>query len=452
VDIEKVASISECSVRDLGRCSFPELVDRGGPALIAILLLALAVYFRNRRQAAIVFAVLAVFAGIWSVLMMVVHQEDRWRWLLSSLPALIIMNHAVFLFLIRSQVVPANPAGARQALERRRETRFLADVLDQASKTSVRYFSIEALMIRYFIPAVFVGGLCVGVSNLLVWPDPRLPAEALTGAKYGLAGAYTYVLLYLGQRSFRHDITAGAATWAAITLAVGPVLAGTLGMFAPVPPPSAAVDPNGLGRGSLLFIAGFSPRFVAAFIEGAVRRLYQAPISTENPPPRTIPIRFIRGISAQVEERLAEEGIEDASMLGMADPIRLLRNTSFDKRQIVRWIDAALLLVALPEHWRELEKHGITGAIDLARYARAGADPGAEGSWPDAPASDAPGRKLEEIAGVARIDGVILRHASERLWQDAQVRLIWLLYQLEGDTEEPGAEPQDAGTQPTPAT
>ena len=93
-------------------------------------------------------------------------------------------------------------------------------------------------------------------------------------------------------------------------------------------------------------------------------------------------------------------------------PIRLIRNTSFDLRQILSWMDEALLIANLPRSWQPLEDAGITGAIDLADYARQSAsDDG-----------------IKSLAEVASLPVPVLRSAIERLFTDAQVRYVWVLY------------------------
>ncbi len=99
------------------------------------------------------------------------------------------------------------------------------------------------------------------------------------------------------------------------------------------------------------------------------RRFWLSGAATAAPIGRSVPIGQVRGIVPQVEDRLAEEGILDVSSLAMADPHRLLRNTNYDPRTILNWIDEALLILTLPKNWQDLEMEGITGAIDLASYA-----------------------------------------------------------------------------------
>src|SRR5262249_37799499 len=96
----------------------------------------------------------------------------------------------------------------------------------------------------------------------------------------------------------------------------------------------------------------------------------------------------------------------------------LMRSTSFDRRQIAAWVDEALLVVNLSKY-RELEEQGITGAMDLAWYAW-----GTPGS-----------RDLEALAKAAGVDAHVLRDTAVRLSEDAQLRIVWTLYQIDSDTE-----------------
>ena len=88
------------------------------------------------------------------------------------------------------------------------------------------------------------------------------------------------------------------------------------------------------------------------------------------PPLRSLPLGYVGGITPEVEERLREEGIADVYALSMADPHRLLRNTPFNRMEILDWIDQAKLIRSLPDHWEKLMQVGIGGAMDLAWYAK----------------------------------------------------------------------------------
>ena len=84
-----------------------------------------------------------------------------------------------------------------------------------------------------------------------------------------------------------------------------------------------------------------------------------------------MPSRRIHGITPEIEDRLSEEGITDAYALAMAEPMKLYRNTAFDQRQILSWIDEALLVVFFPDDWDDVRKADVSGVIDLAtRFSR----------------------------------------------------------------------------------
>ena len=89
-------------------------------------------------------------------------------------------------------------------------------------------------------------------------------------------------------------------------------------------PPGTTEDAVGFSQ-RMFFVAGFSPRLVVGFVEGVVRKVYLAQVTPQSMPARVLPINQVLGIGPSVEERLAEEGIEDATSLAMADPVRLLR-------------------------------------------------------------------------------------------------------------------------------
>jgi hypothetical protein len=251
-----------------------------------------------------------------------------------------------------------------------------------------------------------------------------------------VAGAYVYVLLYLGQRNFRHDVTSGGATWCSVVLAIGPVLAWAISQFihgGPVAAQSTGAPATAeLGSDALYFVAGLAPRHVTSFVEEAVRRLWVSPSSTNIAAPRTIPITQVRGITPGIAERLSEEGILDLYGLATADPLRLVRNTNFDKRQLISWIDEAILIATLPEQWQALEKDGFTGAIDLA--------------WLQ---DTLPELSFEKLAARLKMDDVsILTGVVKRLHEDPQLRLIWVLYQYIDRIE---VEFEDVTRSPNPA-
>jgi hypothetical protein len=223
------------------------------------------------------------------------------------------------------------------------------------------------------------------------------------------------VLLTLGARSFQRDVTSGIALWCAIQLLLGPLLGGVTAAVL-----SSNFQFNEFTKESAYFFAGLCPREIVAVIRNAVRRLFSAGQAVTTP--KLIPLQLVRGLDERVEERLFEEGITDGYQLAMADPIRLYRNTPFDLRQIVAWIDECLLRATLPEFAEPLQKLGVTGAIDLAYHWEMGknarADVGA----------------IRNLAKLVNCDFTTLKDTCRRLDEDSQVLLIWALYQAGMDS------------------
>lgn len=433
-------------------------MEVAGTLAISVVLTVLAIVeLRRAKPAATVLFGMGILMGVFSGVLWGTMNDrgSRWRWILATLPALILIAHAAFLYYVRSRVVPpASPGNMKRGKEMLSALSRVSDTdadaaIQSALQSGERYFSIEALMLRYFVPALFVFGLTLGISNQLSkWSvlygldghDCRaaaqsalcklltaatdaqhgyvkagevvfLPAASVIGAACGLVGAYVYVLLYLGRRAFRLDITPGAAVWCAVTMAVGPTLAAFLGPY--VLGSNPWQNATELQRASVLFFAGFSPRLIVTLLNELMLRLFgERPGKAQN---RGLPLSQVSGITRDLEERLSEEGIDDASQLAMADPYRLLRNTSYDKRQILRWIDTALLAVSLPESFPALERRGVSGAMSLVWYAQ------------DASRQQA----LKQLAKDAKIDESVLADLAARLATDAQVMLVRLLYELD---------------------
>ncbi len=266
-------------------------------------------------------------------------------------------------------------------------------------------------------PAPSVGP--IPTSRDAVIGDPTLAyiQRAKIALQLSSIGAYVYVLILLGRRNFQRDITPGSILWCCATLALGPLLALVLAHVwsqnLKAGEPDQLPDLLGLFSGnSIYFFAGLAPRNIIGMLFEIMRRITIA-VTGKNPPEsRVLPLQQIRGVTLDVEERLLEEGITDVVNLAMADPLRLLRNTSFDKFQILTWIDEALLMYTFPQHWQALENEGITGAMDMAWYVVTLQD-------------------TQALADRIRYDPDSLKKTVRRLAEDAQVQLLWILYDLD---------------------
>src|SRR5262249_18277654 len=154
-------------------------------------------------------------------------------------------------------------------------------------------------------------------------------------------GAYVYLLLMLTDRALQRDITTGVATWAAAMPVLGLLMGGVAALII-----ASAMGANGTSwtRDAIFFVAGMLPRQFAAFVQSGVQKMVQqtAPAS------RTLPLTTLRGVGPDVAARLEEEGIHDVSALAYASPHQLIRATTYSPRQIVDWIDEALLIATVP--------------------------------------------------------------------------------------------------------
>lgn len=408
---------------------------------------------RFRDQRANLVLGIAIIALI--LMVMATAVPNRWQWIVGLLPMLMVGYQLFFLWLYHPKEIEGadgiNPDRIGQSPQLQEQS------YRRAQDTISSHFSLRTLFTRYGLPAVLLGITGIVLSDLLIDPEtffsvfqkinypdrdsanavltdahPDAVRIILRGIRLGAVGAYVYILLELGRRTFRHDITGASAMWCWVTLVLGPVLAGTVALLWRVD----AADPNSAGwwgSGVVLFFTGFAPRRVIAAVEQAAAQLLKAGPTTVVET-RLIPLSKIRGISPQIEERLGEEGIHDVNSLAAAEPVRLVRNTSFDMRQILTWIDEAILIVTLPRSWEGLEEEGITGAIDLAWYYDQVIDSQGNVRQPIPP-------QIEALAAKAKLDNPLNLVATiQRLSEDTQVQYVWALYN--NFTEYAGGDPR----------
>ncbi|HEX8698483.1 MAG TPA: hypothetical protein VF815_06590 [Myxococcaceae bacterium] len=401
-----------------------------GIFLILITLGTLALLFVQRERQG-VRAVLGLVVGGLVVVGLggsMLPQASLWGWVFAALPAVLVVHHGLYLGLIKPRVI------SREMLQSKECGALGKANFKEMVEAQDRYFNAGNIALRFGLPAmaIFAIGAVLfhGLTPLTPWSldkllfDPGTGKEWITyptmeAARLGAAGAYVYVLLYLGQRGFRHDITSGAALWCAVTLTLGPLLAASLSKIWVAGTGGMVGGDTGWTTQALYFAVGMSPRHVAQSVARLAQRLTMDQTRFV-PPERSVPLGMIRGITPQIEERLGEEGVHDVVGMAMVDPLRLQRGTNFDKHQILGWIDMAILAHALPDAWQELEKRGLRGARDLTWYVT---DP--------SPDKDAGLAKLASDD----VDALVLRDVAQRLAQDSQAQRILLLYQLVGEAE-----------------
>jgi hypothetical protein len=388
-----------------------------------------------------------------------------WGFVLGALPAAMVIRHAVYVRLLRKDELEESPNNPMRAGQPR--------LSETAKRRHERNYSVGLLTIRFGIPAYLIVVASSFVYAALLAQSPLIDTKEdwIEAAQLGAFGAYVYVLITLGERAVRRDITAGIAQWSVVMLVLGPTIAAVAQKV------TGQKANDSFGAQAFYFVAGLSPRWVASVIEEGVRRLWSGRASEGDGV--STPLIRIRGITRAVAERLEEEGIFDVHSLAMADPLKLLRSTNFDLRQIVDWMDAALLIHLAPHLAAKLFQQGFVGAIQLAhlrdqdleitprrieevsaraapqlspdqlgrlKKAAAERDPAARLQQTrevidtlDPAAKEKilaeldPGRIIKLLASKLETDELLLQNLVNQLFLDEQVRLVWVLYNLHGD-------------------
>lgn len=374
-------------------------------------------------------AILAVLAGTWFR----THVQP-WQTLVAFLPTLIILYHSFNLWRERP-LQREGPAGGATW------ERGLVEAEIDA------YYGAGAITARYVLPALLLP--IVGLWQFAYVEGGSRFHLALTDGslwpfEYGLFGAYVFVFMELGKRGVRNDITPVAVLWCLTTLVLGPALAALL------PSVFAGQQDATWGERAVWIFAGYSPRVVFRALERGVRRTLfeEEPIVREE---RRIPLERVSGIGMEEAERLAEEGIKDVHGLACVDPIRLMRDTRFDKWRILAWVDQALLISWVQEGvWRELLKRGYQGASDVSALVGPVGVPGGR-TMSDAEAQVI----LREIAHAAQTKEPVLKDELTRLIEDLRTRSLRALarYVLEGiETQPQGPTPDPHAPPASPSS
>jgi Ca2+/Na+ antiporter len=432
---------------------FPNPNYRVVVALLVLIIVALATMLllpRLKEHRANLVLGIVIIALL--LMVMATAVPTRWQWVVGLIPMLMVGYQLFYLWLYHPKEIPK--AGGQVSELAGQPGQKQEQSYKRAQESMSSHFSLRTLFTRYGLPAVLLGITGIVISDILIDPEaffspykhignPEDVRLILRGLRLGAVGAYVYVLLELGRRTFRHDITGAVAMWCWVTLVLGPVLAAAVAFLWRVN--DAAGSTGWWGIGTVLFFTGFAPRRVIAAVEQAAAQLLKIGPATVVET-RQIPLSKIRGIGPQIEERLSEEGVFDVHTLASVEPVRLVRNTSFDMRQILSWIDEAILIVTLPRSWEALEEEGITGAIDLAWYYDEVVD--FETGEVRNPIPD----EILYLAAKAKLDRPQnLVSTIQRLSEDSQVQYIWALYNnftefSGGDGMETAGDRQDSSS------
>lgn len=414
--------------------------------------------YRPSSSLLIVCFVLAVSIGVlflsgWQLPLVV---QRFWLWIPALAPAAVILHHAVFLTMVNPLTAPSNgqtntdtadPDEAPQPTLKDSEMKYFADTRRHLRSHLQLVWGLTAIIRDYTLPIVL--NIFAGmVSAYLICSDGALDCQLLLsstnehnpdahemahvlsaatidGIRYGALGAYVYVLMLLGNRTFQRDITPGIAMWSGVQLLLGPILGGTAATIL-----SNSTQLSGVTQYAVYFMAGLAPRELMNFLQKSVGRIWksdQLPLDESN----LSPLTQIRGITPAIIERLAEESITDTTALAMANPLRMVRDLPYEYRQVLTWMDEALLLYFLGDRKKveTLHRLGISGAIDFATYHDPD-NPGEDDSIPQLCKLFDP-----QITDADQVETQVqfLRDLIGRMYEDRQVQSLWVLYQADFD-------------------
>lgn len=360
--------------------------------------------------------------------------------ILATIPSLMVVNHLFYLHTVKRKAIDHGTdsnSQERGSLEEGGDSEDNDGIhndwaaaraqIGRLRKKSVatyeEYFEIKTLLKRYGLPTL----LLFGTTLSIILAAPIVAGEQLhfQGYCYGAAGAYVYIVMSLGYRNMRSDILPGFVAWCAAQMLLGGILGMVLSETLPQNGgPNHADDPS--APAGILFLAGLSPRFVITAVQDTLRRIWFSGVGSAASN-RALPLNHLRGINPAIEDRLMEEGVFDTYTMAMSNPLKLFRNTPFDRRQILAWIDESLLIYVLPSSWQLFENEGITGAIDLSWLYYQVPD----GSDKERHSNLVNNESFQKLAERVKMDADMLADTIERLTEDAQLRQVWALYQDE---------------------
>jgi len=187
---------------------------------------------------------------------------------------------------------------------------------------------------------------------------------------------------------------------------------------------------------TIAFAVGLFPtKELFDFIKGQARKQLNLTMSAQ--PAEAPNLYKLQGLSEGLVDRLVSEGIESASQLATADPVKLLLNTNIEWKTILDVIDEAILFGYFSDKVVELRSFGIRGVGRLASI-----QDGLESK--DAGVRKQAEELLSSIATVVERPEAAVRNAIYNADTDYQVAFLW---HLRFDTDE-GIIP----TEPTSST
>lgn len=231
---------------------------------------------RSTRSARVLMVVFGALAAAILAVVLLVPPSYWWLCWLAGFPGAIVMHQGVLLAIFKNSSFfeEQQRNGLAQVHEQNRP------FVQAAMAQERRYYSSASLALRFAIPAVMIALECLIIGAVLsdatLRADLPLRADFLLGAQLGAAGAYVYVVLFLGGRALVSDITPASIWWAMVVLCAALMLAGCLEILTLDLPNKSDTGEliHGASWSQLLlpFAAGFALRFTVDVVNAAIRR------------------------------------------------------------------------------------------------------------------------------------------------------------------------------------
>jgi hypothetical protein len=272
----------------------------------------------------------------------------------------------------------------------------------------------------FFDVAVIAAGIAAGFTRMgvpLGFP-PRLASliqrDLPVTSLAGFAGAYILNLYYALRRYRTADLSPASMHfgWLHITLAA---------VMSPLF--SNGLRPLAFGIG--IFPIRDSLDVAKNFAKNRLSKFY-----TKDRPAEPPTLHKLQGMTAEVVERLFDEGISSAEQLAYADPIKLLLRSNIEFVVIIDLMDQALLFLHVGDDIQKLRAIGIRGAMEVAIL---GYDLEKHGKG-----SEEAKATVSRVASRLRQTPEELTLLIRTLKEDGQVNLLWDMFEqtLEPDEDE----------------
>jgi hypothetical protein len=285
---------------------------------------------------------------------------------------------------------------------------------------------------RYFRFSNYVAPLLMLVFSVIaIWlltlvngglgdPFRLAPIAELLGPTSVVAGVagYFWSLMELVDRARANDLPPSAvhALWIRMPMSM---------LLAPVVTAAMADE---LAFPAAIVVGLFPIRSITQFIMAKVPAL-----STKKVPEDGPTLHLLQGMTAGMQERMAEEGIQRVEHLAYKDPMKLLIRSNVDWELLADLIDQSLLVQHVGAKIADLRSLGVRGAIDMAVLYGYSED------------SDAPARQkrskvvLDAVAKKLGIPPEAAAHLGETLDEDPVVNFLW--HQWGGGEEDASPRP-----------